>query len=180
MAEQTFIARSLVAKAVAVYCLAHTNYRRAGMAFSHGENMLEPGTITNNQLRQLEADPRLKVTVAESETLQGDISNVESGHQSGPLDALTSPSDLTELFAQAGDELLQTKPKTLADAIQLLDPSNTEHFTTSGKPQVDALSELMGVKVSATERDEAWALVQAEQVTPDEETPVDTDTEKGE
>ncbi|PTP90089.1 MULTISPECIES: HI1506-related protein [Vibrio] len=172
--------KTLIAQAVEVICLAHTNYRRAGIAFQHGENRIESERITSTQLEQLKADPRLKVTVEKGEALQSDISNIESGHQPGPLDAITPPSYIAGASAKEGNELLTTTVNNLIDAIQLLDPSNTEHFTTSGKPQVDALSELMGVKVSATERDQAWGLVQAEPMTQDEKKPMDLDTEKGE
>ncbi len=141
MAEKT-----LIASLVSVICHAHTGYRRAGMAFSKGENTLKPDSITQTQLAQLKADPRLKVTLAEKALSSSTLNETTGGDQ--------SDGDL-------GDSAL---PANLVEAIQRLDPSNTEHFTTSGKPTTEALSELMQTKVSAAQRDEAWALIQESDV----------------
>ncbi|MCR9628873.1 HI1506-related protein [Vibrio antiquarius] len=154
MAEKT-----LIASLVSVICHAHTGYRRAGMAFSKGENTLKPDSITQTQLAQLKADPRLKVTLAE-DALSGTSLNESTGGNQ-------SDGDL-------GDSTL---PANLVEAIQRLDPSNTEHFTTSGKPTTEALSELMQTKVSAAERDEAWAFIQESDVPLADES---DDEEKGE
>lgn len=141
MAEKTLIASSIM-----VICHAHTGYRRAGMAFSKGENTLKPDSITQTQLAQLKADPRLKVTVAEDALSSSTINEPTGGNQSD------------------GDLGNSTLPANLVEAIQRLDPSNTEHFTTSGKPTTEALSELMQTKVSAAQRDEAWAFIQESDV----------------
>ena len=154
MAEKT-----LIASLVSVICHAHTGYRRAGMAFSKGENTLKPDSITQTQLAQLKADPRLKVTLAE-DALSSTTSNEPTGGNQ-------SDGDL-------GDSTL---PANLVEAIQRLDPSNTEHFTTSGKPTTEALSELMQTKVSAAERDEAWETFQASEANLDGKS---DDEEKGE
>ncbi|MGR5271357.1 HI1506-related protein [Vibrio alginolyticus] len=138
MAEKTLIASSIM-----VICHAHTGYRRAGMAFSKGENTLKPDSVTQTQLAQLKADPRLKVTLAEDALSSAALNEPTGGNQSD------------------GDLGNSTLPANLVEAIQRLDPSNTEHFTTSGKPTTEALSELMQTKVSAAERDEAWAACQA-------------------
>lgn len=154
MAEKT-----LIASLVSVICHAHTGYRRAGMAFSKGENTLKPDSITQTQLAQLKADPRLKVTLAEDALSSSPINEPTGGNQ--------SDGDL-------GDSTL---PANLVEAIQRLDPSNTEHFTTSGKPATEALSELMQTKVSAAERDEAWEFIQESDVPLADES---DDEEKGE
>ena len=154
MAEKT-----LIASLVSVICHAHTGYRRAGMAFSKGENTLKPDSITQTQLAQLKADPRLKVTLAEDALSSAALNEPAGGDQ--------SDGDL-------GDSTL---PANLEEAIQRLDPSNTEHFTTSGKPTTEALSELMQTKVSAAERDEAWAFIQESDVPLADES---DDEEKGE
>lgn len=46
-------------------------------------------------------------------------------------------------------------------AIAKLDPANPAHFTKSGRPEVKALSDLIGAEVSSRQRDEAWASLQA-------------------
>lgn len=44
----------------------------------------------------------------------------------------------------------------LVGAIEKLDTENEDHFTESGIPEVAALKELVGGKVTAAERDAAW------------------------
>lgn len=46
---------------------------------------------------------------------------------------------------------------SLMDAIALLNPADVTHWTKAGLPDANALSELTGRKVSATERNDAWA-----------------------
>lgn len=129
--------KKLLAHAIVVVCAAHTGYRRAGMALANGENILQPESITETQLAQLKADPKLAVSIQEQQAVPSSASK-----QSGALDA---------------DSL----PNCLVEAIALLSPDNSEHFTSSGKPTTEALSELMQTKVSAAERDEAWEQYQA-------------------
>lgn len=57
----------------------------------------------------------------------------------------------------AGDDL---SVDDVIAAIQQLDPNNPEHYTKSGKPQTDALSELLGREVTARLRDKAFAQVE--------------------
>lgn len=45
-------------------------------------------------------------------------------------------------------------------AIGKLDPENAAHFTKGGKPEVKALADLLGVEITAQQRDAAWAAVQ--------------------
>ncbi|MCR9664501.1 HI1506-related protein [Vibrio parahaemolyticus] len=189
MAEKT-----LIASLVSVICHAHTGYRRAGMAFSKGENTLKPDSITQTQLAQLKADPRLKVTVAEDALSSTTSNEPTGGNQSdGNLGNSTLPANLVTLAEKAlssstlnettggnqsdGDLGDSTLPANLVEAIQRLDPSNTDHFTTSGKPATEALSELMQTKVSAAERDEAWETFQASEENLDGQS---DDEEKGE
>ena len=47
--------------------------------------------------------------------------------------------------------------KDLVEAIGLLDPKDKSHFTESGEPSCNALSELLGRKVSKDERNAAFA-----------------------
>jgi hypothetical protein len=134
MAEKT-----LISYALALTNLAHTGYRRAGLALVKGENTIPADTITETQLAQLKADPRLKITVQ------------EEGGSAG------TDGDQSLLLDQG------SVPDTLATAIALLDPANVDHFTSTGKPQIDALETLLGHKVTAAERDEAWETFLAEQ-----------------
>lgn len=47
-------------------------------------------------------------------------------------------------------------------AAEMLDPENSDHFTTTGLPQVKALEALLGYYITAEERDTAWAARPAE------------------
>lgn len=132
MSQQTVIDKKLVIKSV-----AHDGYRRAGMAFNTGENILAAGTVTCSQLAMLEADPRLAVSYAQADTADGTAGNVVQGSEH---DGLGHVSELS-----------------LLDAIGKLDPENSEHFTCGNKPQVNALEKLTGISLTAKERDEAWA-----------------------
>ncbi|MGF1775898.1 HI1506-related protein [Vibrio nomapromontoriensis] len=132
---------NLITQAITVKNLAHGGYRRAGIAFEKGDNRIEPETITTTQLEMLKQDPRLKVC---------DVQASPSGEQSGAVDAGALSHLVTEPLA------------ALIEAIKQLDPSNNQHFTSSGKPQVDALAERVGQKVSASERDAAWEAMQSQ------------------
>ncbi len=48
--------------AIIVQCLANTGYRRAGMAFKRGDNIVPHNELNDTQLAQLKADPRLVVS----------------------------------------------------------------------------------------------------------------------
>lgn len=121
-------------KTLLVKCLAHTGYRRAGLVFTKGNNEVALDKVTPAQLAQVKADARLLIIESEA---------APSGDTSGPV--------------AGGDNVL-----SLVEAIKQLDPENSDHFTSGGKPQVDALSKLVGAPVSAASRDEAWAEVQAQ------------------
>ena len=47
-------------------------------------------------------------------------------------------------------------PRSVAEAVGMLDPGNKKHWTRRGKPRVDALTRLMGRRVTAAERNVAW------------------------
>lgn len=115
---------------------AHTGYRRAGLALQEGENRFDKATITDAQLAQLKADPRLAVIVEQSQAS-------ESGHAPGAVDGSGNSNALS-----------------IAEAIMQLDPSNEAHFTKSGKPELKALSTILGRNVTGAERDEVWSAMQ--------------------
>ena len=53
------------------------------------------------------------------------------------------------------DELYEA----IRDAADRLDPDNEAHYTVTGKPECQALSEILGYPVTATERDQAIGVV---------------------
>ncbi|MCE7638384.1 HI1506-related protein [Vibrio fluvialis] len=122
---------------------AHAGYRRAGLALQEGENRFDKAKVTDAQLAQLKADPRLAVTVETGETAQ-------AGDSSGALVGSNQPTSLANAAMQP-----------LVDAIKQLNPENEEHFTKAGKPELKPLSAILGREVKAAERDEVWNAIQA-------------------
>lgn len=55
---------------------------------------------------------------------------------------------------------MDEKTTRLINAIGQLDRENPEHYTKSGKPQIDALKSSIEDEVSGAERDEAWQMFQ--------------------
>ncbi|EOX3330233.1 HI1506-related protein [Vibrio cholerae] len=120
---------------ILVISAAHDGYRRAGVAFKNGENLLPASQFTETQLAQIQADPHLRYELHQE--------GVDSGDASGAVDGVSGGIGLM-------------------DAIKQLDPSNEAHFTKSGKPELKALSAIVGRSVTGAERDEAWdALIES-------------------
>ncbi|AYV12988.1 HI1506-related protein [Shewanella algae] len=113
-------------------CLAHDGYRRAGVAFVRGENVLSDD-LSDEQLAAIKADPRIRVQTAEG------ISEPALVSTQGSMDTTDGNT-----------------PLTFAEAIAKLAPDNKEHFTSGNKPQTAALTQLMGKPISAAERDALW------------------------
>ncbi|ELX4136201.1 hypothetical protein V6450_000038 [Vibrio vulnificus] len=87
---------------ILVISAAHDGYRRAGMAFKNGENLLPASQFTETQLAQIQADPHLRYELHQED--------VDGGDASGAVDGVSGGVGLM-------------------DAIKQLDPSNEAHFT---------------------------------------------------
>ncbi|MBN8107756.1 HI1506-related protein [Vibrio vulnificus] len=120
-------------KNILVISAAHDGYRRAGLAFKNGKNLLPASQFTETQLAQIQADPHLRYELHQED--------VDGGDASGAVDGVSGNVGLM-------------------DAIKQLDPSNDAHFTKSGKPELKALSVILGRNVTGAERDEAWNAMQ--------------------
>lgn len=64
--------------------------------------------------------------------------------------------------AQAGGEEgepadPEERREAIQEAMELLEPGNTDHWTNAGKPDVYALADVLGWRPSASERDKAVA-----------------------
>ncbi|WP_298769673.1 HI1506-related protein [uncultured Shewanella sp.] len=130
--------------------LAHTGYRRAGLAFTKGENVLL--NLDKAQLAQIKADPRLKLLSKNAPTANSQTS-------SGALDDRASAAPLTP--AKSTNE--QDDSAQVFAAIASLELANKDHFTVSGKPQAAELEKRLNCSVSASERDEMWQAYQDNQ-----------------
>ncbi|UAE82933.1 hypothetical protein BOS51_011565 [Salmonella enterica subsp. enterica serovar Montevideo] len=98
-------------------------YRRAGIAFTRGENTVE---VTEEQLAIIRADSVLSVVSA---------SSAETLAEAGGLDVLGVGDLNTHIRA------------TVAG----LDKANPEHFTAGGEPKVKAVSAALGEPVSSAQ-----------------------------
>ncbi|WP_087022416.1 HI1506-related protein [Thaumasiovibrio subtropicus] len=157
---------SPTSQSLVIYSHAPNGYRRAGMVFKFGKNTLEVGALNATQLAQLKADPRLAVLAAPLVNAVPAQATQTDNHRpsSGALDAQASQGDIAAQASQsevAEGNLKGLEGSKIETAITQLDPNNPNHFTNSGKPQTDILSQLVGRRVSAAERDQAWESYQS-------------------
>lgn len=131
-----------------IHCLAHHGYRRAGIGFCKGENKFPAKDISETQLAQIEADPRLNVSFKDMDPQAEKVPLDERLLGDGGLGVTVGPEGNADKQA--------VKVLNFAEAIIQLEPDNKEHFTGDGKPQCDVLSKLMGEPISASERDSLW------------------------
>ncbi|HAH0919385.1 TPA: hypothetical protein HHG41_002818 [Escherichia coli] len=110
-----------ICKAV-IKCLRPV-YRRAGIAFTRGENTVE---VTEEQLAIIRADSVLSVVSA---------SSAETLAETGWMDVL----DMGDLNAR------------IRATVAGLDKANPEHFTAGGEPRVKAVSAALGEPVSSAQ-----------------------------
>lgn len=121
-------------------------FRRAGFGFSDKGTCLLREQLTDAQYLQIINEKRLSVREVTQDQIPGDadktaIESLLAGHSEGA----------TTDGAQS-----QVTVSSLTEAFAMLDPSNPDHFTQGGKPQLDPLSKLLGRPVSGGERDSAW------------------------
>jgi len=140
------MSKRLITQTLLISCLAHTGYRRAGMAFNKGENRFQPDTFNADQLAQLETDPRLNVVAIDDSVAQAS----EPSLSQGTVAATAVVSGIS-----------------FADAVTKLNQQSADDFTASGKPQCNALEALMQRPISAGERDALWAAHLANSLAPD-------------
>ncbi|MCL1048461.1 HI1506-related protein [Shewanella abyssi] len=115
-----------------VVCMAHSGYRRAGVALTKGDNPLPLADLSDQQIAAFKADKRLRVSQADVAPTTGSV-ELSDG----------------------------VKALSFAEAIAKLDSNNRDHFTAGGKPQCAALEALMAKAITASERDTLWSEYQA-------------------
>lgn len=146
-----------MAKLLFIVCAAHSGYRRGGIRFTKGQNTVNAEKLSAEQLEQINNDPLLIVgeyadgislASLDEPTAKGLLPETNQGSdtQGGLGDGALSAS-ITELM--------------LEQAFAQLQPGNPDHFTQSNQPQLSALEQLTGRRVTAAERNEAWAAYQA-------------------
>lgn len=153
-----------MAKLLLVVCAAHTGYRRGGVRFTKGENTVDAEKLSAEQLQQINADPLLVVgeyadgislASLDEPTAKSLLPQTnQGGNTQGPLGS-----------GALSDTVKKDDALTLEQAFALLQPDNKEHFTGTGLPQLDALEQLVGHKVTSAERNEAWEAYKAKLAT---------------
>lgn len=116
-------------------------YRRAGMAHSKTPVSHPDGTFSKQQLAQLQADPRITITM-DGVLVEG----------AAAQDAQASPADSASAEPEAQGQLDDGQLASLMTCIAELDSENPELWTSDKKPKVESLPE----GTTAKERDEAW------------------------
>nr|WP_320125959.1 HI1506-related protein [uncultured Shewanella sp.] len=98
-----------------VICLAHTGYRRAGMALTKGENLIPLAELSNEQVAAFEADQRLKVSVRDMAPASGSV-DIPDGDQTLGTDITGTLTGVEEPNGEekALDELTVKELKELA------------------------------------------------------------------
>ncbi|SIR22614.1 Rho termination factor, N-terminal domain [Shewanella morhuae] len=102
-----------------VICLAHTGYRRAGMALTKGENLIPLAELSDEQVAAFEADQRLKVSVRDMAPASGSV-DIPDGDQTlgtditGKLTGVKEPSGEEKVLGELSVKELKELAKDLA------------------------------------------------------------------
>lgn len=141
---------------IRVFNAAHSGYRRANLTFHRGENLLPAASVSQAQLKQIQADSRLTVETYAAPAVGVDDTRAVDAQ---PLDLTGCPDELAAIVA----------------LIALADADGSLALTSSNKPDIKAL-EAMGIEyvdgkqvpmsISAAQRDAAWEWYQANQASP--------------
>lgn len=133
-----------------VICLAHTGYRRAGMALNKGENLIPLAELSDEQVAAFEADQRLKVSVRDMAPASGSV-DIPDGDQAlgsnttGTLAGVKEPSGEEKVLNQLTvDELLDQL--TVKDLKALAIDLEITGFNSMNKP--DLVNAIRAVRVT--------------------------------
>lgn len=102
-----------------VVCLAHTGYRRAGMALTKGENLIPLAELSDEQVAAFEADQRLKVSVRDMAPASGSV-DIPDGDQTlgtditGTLTGVKEPNGEEKALGELTAKELKELAKDLA------------------------------------------------------------------
>lgn len=133
-------------KIILVTALA-ASFRRAGLGFTDQGTCLCREQLTDEQYQQIIGEKRLSVReVAPHEIPETADTSAIRWLLDG--DGQTGKTDSTQITL--------VNVATFAEAFAQLDPSNPDHFTGGGKPQLDPLSKMLGRPVNSAERDSEW------------------------
>lgn len=162
-------------KTIVINCRAHDGYRRAGIAFTKGQNVFSESELTDSQLQAIEGDPRLVVSVENNETqddtsagtaqtanvaqTQGSVGNADS------TDGVKQPDITSTIAGVVTHDGVQKNldEMTVADLKELAESLEIAGFKGMKKPELVAAIAAVQVQVPADAKigdtgDEAKAL----------------------
>jgi len=145
-------------KTIVINCRAHDGYRRAGIAFTKGQNVFSDSELTDSQLQAIEGDPRLVVSVETNET-QDDTSagTAQTAQTQGSVGAADSADgvkqpDITSTIAGVvTDDGVQKNldDMTVAELKEIAEPLEIVGFKRMNKPELVAAIAAVKVQVPA-------------------------------
>lgn len=139
---------------IIVHCTQPTGYRRGGIAHTSGKQTISADALTQQQLEAIENDPRLSVqavpldaSTAQNPQLDADNlgANLDAPKLYAQVDYTQAPIELQPVIALMIDAQMELKP--VVDQVAYEAPGETE-------------GEVVKVKVSAAQRDDAWQWLQ--------------------
>lgn len=133
-------------KQVLVITSVPPSFRRVGIRFTRLATELDVSELSADKVKALKAEKNLVVHEKQAQAA-----------------APTQSADSAQSNNNSDDVSIMDQ---LVEAIGKLDADNAEHFTTKGAPQLDALAEIVGQKVTAAQRDEAFALFSEQPLQP--------------
>lgn len=141
---------SLIASVI-VTCMQPTGYRRAGFSFEQGKNNIPVDKLDEQKLEAIENDARLSMQI---------VPHDKSAAAQGQLDADNVDSTV-KLYEQVdytqAEQSLQPIIAVMIDAQMELKPT-VDQLTYEAPGENEG--EVIKVKVSAKERDDAWQWLQ--------------------
>ncbi|YP_010660040.1 hypothetical protein PP583_gp18 [Pseudoalteromonas phage HS6] len=139
---------------IIVHCTQPTGYRRGGIAHTSGKQTISADALTQQQLEAIENDPRLSVqavpldaSTAQNPQLDADNmgTNLDAPKLYAQVDYTQAPIELQPVIALMIDAQFAEQPSCAQVAYEA--PGETE-------------GEVVKIKVSAAQRDEAWQWLQ--------------------
>ena len=139
---------------IIVHCTQPTGYRRGGIAHTSGKQTISAEALTQQQLEAIENDPRLSVqavpldaSTAQNPQLDADNlgANLDAPKLYAQVDYTQAPIELQPVIALMIDAQFAEQPSCAQVAYEA--PGETE-------------GEVVKIKVSAAQRDEAWQWLQ--------------------
>lgn len=127
------------------------SFRRAGFGFTDKGTALLREQLTDEQYNQIVAEKRLSSREVTADQIP----------EGADTRAIQSVSATLQSAADSSLTQAHNEPLSFEDALATLDPSNKDHFTGQGKPQLDPLSKLMGKPITGAERDALWEAYKA-------------------